>query len=146
MPEDTPLDAYSQIVIRVARSVGPHVAALAVRGPRGNGAGSAVVIQPDGLMLTNAHVVDGATGGIAAFADGTESKFTVIGADPLSDLAVVRSEYAPAENAQLGDADQLQVGQLVVAVGNPLGLSGSVTAGVVSALGRALPARSGGAT
>jgi S1-C subfamily serine protease len=146
MPEDTPLDAYSQIVTRVARTVGPHVVALAVRGSRGAGAGSAVLVQPDGLMLTNAHVIEGASGGTAAFADGTESHFAVIGADPLSDLAVVRADHAPEDNAELGDADQLQVGQLVVAVGNPLGLSGSVTAGVVSALGRALPARSGGTT
>lgn len=146
MADEAPLDAYSQIVTHVARTVGPHVAALAVRGARGGGAGSAVVVETDGLMLTNAHVVAGATGGTAAFPDGTESRFSVIGADPLSDLAVVRADDSPAEHAELGDADHLLVGQLVVAVGNPMGLSGSVTAGVVSALGRALPARSGGAT
>jgi len=142
----TELDAYSRIVTRVARTVGPHVAALSVRGRRGEGAGSAVVVDLAGLMLTNAHVVDGATGGRVAFADGSESRFSVIGADPLSDLAVARADEAPGDAAELGDADALQVGQLVVAVGNPLGLSGTVTAGVVSALGRSLPARSGGAT
>jgi S1-C subfamily serine protease len=146
MSDEAALDAYSQIVTRVARTVGPHVAALVVRGPRGGGAGSAVVVDTDGLMLTNAHVVAGASDGTAAFGDGTESRFSVIGADPLSDLAVVRADDSPGDHAQLGDADKLQVGQLVVAVGNPMGLSGSVTAGVVSALGRALPARSGGAT
>ncbi|SHN45814.1 S1C family serine protease [Cryptosporangium aurantiacum] len=142
----TELDAYSQIVTRVARTVGPHVAALAVRSRRGEGAGSAVVVDSDGLMLTNAHVVHGAESGRVAFADGSESRFSVIGADPLSDLAVARADDAPIDGIELGDADALQVGQLVVAVGNPLGLSGTVTAGVVSALGRSLPARSGGAT
>ncbi|MFG1924946.1 S1C family serine protease [Cryptosporangium sp. NPDC048952] len=140
------LDAYSQIVTRVARTVGPQVAALSVRSRRGEGAGSAVVVGGDGLMLTNAHVVAGADGGRVAFADGSETRFRVIGADPLSDLAVARADETPGDAAELGDADALQVGQLVVAVGNPLGLSGTVTAGVVSALGRSLPARSGGAT
>ncbi|MFI5959869.1 S1C family serine protease [Cryptosporangium sp. NPDC051539] len=142
----TELDAYSQIVTRVARTVGPHVAALAVRSRRGEGAGSAVVVGDDGLMLTNAHVVAGVTRGRAAFADGSESDFAVVGADPLSDLAVVRADTTTVAGVTLGDADALQVGQLVVAVGNPLGLSGTVTAGVVSALGRSLPARSGTAS
>ena len=142
----TELDAYSQIVTRVARTVGPQVAALSVRSRRGEGAGSAVVVDRDGLMLTNAHVVAGTDSGRVAFADGSETRFRVIGADPLSDLAVARADETPGDAAELGDADALQVGQLVVAVGNPLGLSGTVTAGVVSALGRSLPARSGGAT
>lgn len=135
---DPELDAYSRVVSSVAAAVTPHVASLRVR--RG-GAGSAVVFTADGCLLTNAHVVGRAPGGTAAFADGTESEFEVVGADPLSDLAVVRAEdKAPAV---LGDADRLVVGQLVVAVGNPLGLGGTVTAGVVSALGRSLPTRSG---
>ncbi|TQS40936.1 S1C family serine protease [Cryptosporangium phraense] len=142
----TELDAYSQIVTRVARTVGPHVAALAVRSRRGEGAGSAVLVDDDGLMLTNAHVVAGVTRGRVAFADGSESNFQVIGADPLSDLAVARADQADLGGIELGDADALQVGQLVVAVGNPLGLSGTVTAGVVSALGRSLPAQSGTAS
>jgi S1-C subfamily serine protease len=137
------LDAYSQVVTSVAARVLPSVAALAVRTPRGGGAGSGVVFTDDGFLLTNAHVVGGATAGTAAFADGTESDFDVIGADPLSDLAVVRARGGTPPAATLGDADTLVVGQLVVAVGNPLGLGGTVTAGVVSGLGRSLPTRSG---
>jgi S1-C subfamily serine protease len=137
------MDAYSRVVTTVARQVSPHVAALGVRGRRGYGAGSAVVFTADGFLLTNAHVVDGSIDGVAAFADGTESRFDLVGADALSDLAVIRARETPGGTVELGDADALAVGQLVVAVGNPLGLAGSVTAGVVSALGRSLPARSG---
>jgi S1-C subfamily serine protease len=137
------LDAYSRVVTTVAASLLPSVAALAVRTPRGGGAGSAVTFTDDGFLLTNAHVVAGATGGTASFADGTESRFDVVGADALSDLAVVRVHHAGAPAAPLGDADTLRIGQLVVAVGNPMGLAGSVTAGVVSGLGRSLPARDG---
>jgi S1-C subfamily serine protease len=138
------LDAYSQIVTRVAAEMTPHVAALSVTGPGGRGgAGSGVVFTADGLVLTNAHVVAGATGGRAVFSDGSEATVDVVGADPLSDLAVVRARSATPPPAVLGDAADLQVGQLVVAVGNPLGLAGSVTAGVVSALGRSLPTRNG---
>ena len=137
------LDAYSQIVTKVAAEVTPHVAALQVSGPGGRtGAGSAVVFD-DRLLLTNAHVVAGGTGGVAVFGDGSETTVDVVGADPLSDLAVVRARSATPPPAELGDAAELRVGQLVVAVGNPLGLAGSVTAGVVSALGRSLPTRDG---
>ncbi|MGH7761426.1 MAG: S1C family serine protease, partial [Candidatus Dormibacteraceae bacterium] len=107
--------------------------------------GSAVVFTSDGFLLTNAHVVGSAQSGTASFADGTSAPFTVVGADPLSDLAVLRTAGPTPPPAELGEADQLVVGQLVVAVGNPLGLAGSVTAGVVSALGRSLPTRSGAA-
>ncbi|QLQ40302.2 S1C family serine protease [Micromonospora robiginosa] len=141
--DDAALDAYSRVVTGVAAKVLPAVAALAVRTPRGAGAGSAVVIDPDGLLLTSAHVVQGASGGVAAFGDGTETRFRVVGADPLSDLAVLRAEEAGVPPVELGDADRLRIGQLVVAVGNPMGLAGSVTAGVVSGLGRSLPARDG---
>ncbi|MFI5935558.1 S1C family serine protease [Actinoplanes sp. NPDC051494] len=137
------LDAYSRVVTGVATSLLPSVAALSVRTPRGAGAGSAVTFTDDGLLLTNAHVVAGATGGTAEFADGTETRFDVVGADPLSDLAVVRVHSPGAAAAPLGDADRLRIGQLVVALGNPMGLAGSVTAGVVSGLGRSLPARDG---
>jgi len=140
---ESALDAYSRIVTRVAAEVTPHVAALQVSGPSGRaGAGSAVVFD-DRLLLTNAHVVAGATSGTAVFGDGTETVVDVVGADPLSDLAVVRARSAIPAPAELGDAAELKVGQLVVAVGNPLGLAGSVTAGVVSALGRSLPTRDG---
>jgi S1-C subfamily serine protease len=147
--DEAPLDAYSRIVTRVAAEMLPHVASLHVRGARGgrgyDGAGSAVVFTDDGFLLTNAHVVAGARSGVAAFADGTETPFDVVGSDPLSDLAVIRARSATPSAARLGDAETLRVGQLVVAVGNPLGLAGSVTAGVVSGLGRSLPTRSGNA-
>ncbi|CAM02766.1 S1-C subfamily serine protease [Saccharopolyspora erythraea NRRL 2338] len=137
------LDAYSRTVAAVASAITPKVASLHVPGERGDGSGSAVVFTSDGFLLTNAHVVGGARGGTAAFADGTTSPFAVTGSDPLSDLAVVRAEGPTPGPVRLGDSDGLVVGQLVVAVGNPLGLAGSVTAGVVSGLGRSLPARSG---
>jgi S1-C subfamily serine protease len=140
---EAPLDAYSRIVTSVAERVLPAVASLSVRTARGGGAGSGVVLAADGFLLTSAHVVAGAGGGEAGFSDGTSVRFDVVGADPLSDLAVLRARGAVPEPAELGDAAGLKVGQLVVAVGNPLGLVGSVTAGVVSALGRSLPTRSG---
>ena len=143
MDTEEALDAYSRVVTGVATSLLPSVAALSVRTPRGGGAGSAVTFTDDGFLLTNAHVVSGSNGGTAAFADGTESRFDLVGADPLSDLAVVRVHHPGAPAAPLGDADKLRIGQLVVAVGNPMGLAGSVTAGVVSGLGRSLPARDG---
>ncbi|MEV6633815.1 trypsin-like peptidase domain-containing protein [Actinoplanes sp. NPDC051470] len=142
MDTEEALDAYSRVVTGVATSLLPSVAALSVRTPRGGGAGSAVTFD-DGFLLTNAHVVSGSNGGTAAFADGTDSRFDLVGADPLSDLAVVRVHHPGAPAAPLGDADKLRIGQLVVAVGNPMGLAGSVTAGVVSGLGRSLPARDG---
>src|SRR5688500_5213611 len=106
-----------------------------------SGAGSAVALTPDGFLLTSAHVVGRARGGRATFDDGREERFEVVGRDPLSDLAVLRAEGQSLEAASLGTAERLRVGQLVVAIGNPHGLGGSVTAGVVSALGRSLPAR-----
>ena len=145
-----PLDTYSQIVSGVAERLTPKVASLRVpRGGEGQGGGygrgeslgSGVVFTGDGFLLTNAHVVGKSTGGTAEFSDGTSAPFRVVGADPLSDLAVLRANGPTPEPAALGEADTLKVGQLVVAVGNPLGLAGSVTAGVVSALGRSLPAR-----
>ena len=107
----------------------------------GESLGSGVVFTGDGFLLTNAHVVGKSTSGTASFSDGTSAPFRVVGADPLSDLAVLRANGPTPEPAELGEADKLVVGQLVVAVGNPLGLAGSVTAGVVSALGRSLPTR-----
>jgi S1-C subfamily serine protease len=111
------------------------------------GAGSGVVLTPDGFIVTSAHVLAGRSrAGRAAFTDGREFPFSIVGSDPLSDLAVVRTEGRDLQPATLGDAERLRVGQLVVAIGNPHGFAGSVTAGVVSALGRSLPARSGPAT
>jgi S1-C subfamily serine protease len=145
------LDAYSRVVTSVAEGLIPSVGSLRVTrrvrgGMRAEGAGSAVVITPDGFLLTSAHVVSGSDGGSASFVDGRELDWHVVGADALSDLAVVRVTASDLPAATLGDADTLRVGQLVVAVGNPLGLAGSVTAGVVSALGRGLPTRAGSAT
>jgi S1-C subfamily serine protease len=148
MSSGSELDAYSQIVAGVAAGLTPRVASLRVPQEGGRGAqsqGSAVVFTPDGFLLTNAHVVGSASRGSALFSDGTTVPFTVVGADPLSDLAVARAHGVTPEPAELGEADDLVVGQLVVAVGSPLGLAGSVTAGVVSALGRSLPTRSGSA-
>jgi S1-C subfamily serine protease len=142
-PELAALDAYSRVVTTVAATVLPSVAALAVRTRRGEGAGSGVVFTKDGFMLTSAHVVEGTNGGTATFSDGSEARFDVVGADPLSDLAVLRTLAASAPPVELGDADKLRIGQLVVAIGNPMGLAGSVTAGVVSGLGRSIPARDG---
>ena len=137
------LDAYSAAVTAVVQRVLPSVASLRVRSGRGGGSGSASVITADGFLLTSAHVVDGATSATAAFADGTESTVDVVGRDAFSDLAVLRARGGVPSPVTMGNAGQLQVGQLVVAVGNPLGLAGSVTAGIVSALGRSLPTRQG---
>ena len=145
------LDAYSRTVSGVAERLAPSVANLRVtratrRGRMAAGAGSGVVLTPDGFVLTSAHVIAGrGRQGRAAFVDGRELSFSIVGADALSDLAVVRTEANDLAPATLGDAERLRVGQLVVAIGNPHGFAGSVTAGVVSALGRSLPARAGGA-
>jgi S1-C subfamily serine protease len=142
------LDAYSTVVTRVAERLSPAVANLRVakQTPSGavhGGAGSGVVITPDGFLLTSAHVVEGAAFGEAAFPDGEEVRFEIVGADPLSDLALLRLGEAPPAWAELGAAERLRVGQLVVAIGNPYGFASSVTAGVVSALGRSLPTAAG---
>ena len=148
-PSDTDaLDAYSRAVVAVSERLLPSVASLRVlrQVPGGrvpHGAGSGVVVTADGFLLTSAHVVERSAGGTATFADGRELSFDVVGSDALSDLAVVRAMADGLEPASLGDADALRVGQLVVAVGNPLGFGGSVSAGVVSALGRSMPTRSG---
>jgi len=147
--EDEALDAYSAGVSAAAARLIPSVASLRVErrtGGWGGGAGSGVAFTPDGFIVTNAHVVAGADRGTATFVDGDEVPFEVVGRDPLSDLAVVRASSGRLTPAPFGDAARLRVGQLVVAVGNPLGFSGSVTAGVVSALGRSLAARDGAAS
>ncbi|MHC6592384.1 S1C family serine protease [Arthrobacter sp. C152] len=146
---DEVLDAYSQTVMRVAAAVTPHVAAIEMTAGRRNGrmrvgAGSAVLFTEDGYLLTNSHVVAGTREGHAVFADGSRMELELVGADPLSDLAVVHGSRPKVAPAEFGAAETLRVGQLVVAVGNPLGLAGSVTAGVVSGLGRAIPVWSGG--
>ena len=147
LPDAEALDAYSRTVTTVADRLGPSVANLQVerrtRRGRAEGGGSAVTITPDGFLLSSAHVVESTDGrGRASFPDGRSFRAEVAGTDPLSDLAVLRADAGDLVAAELGDADLLQVGQLVVAIGSPLGFHGSVTAGVVSALGRALPTRS----
>jgi S1-C subfamily serine protease len=146
--EEEALDAYSQVVTSVAERVLPSVASLRISrriygGRQAQGSGSAVAITPDGFLVTSAHVVEGVDRGRASMTDGRELRFEVVGRDPLSDLAVIRTGGADLEPVSLGNADRLRVGQLVVAVGNPMGLAGSVTAGVVSALGRSFPTSDG---
>ncbi len=146
---EDPLDAYSRVVSGVAAALAPSVLSLLVeRRSRGGGrspagSGSAWVLTADGYLVTSAHVVHGAAGGVAHVPDGRQLPFEVVGEDVLSDLAVVRAGGGDLVAAAVGDADRLRVGELVVAIGNPHGLAGSVTAGVVSALGRSLPTRSG---
>ncbi|HEX2196865.1 MAG TPA: trypsin-like peptidase domain-containing protein [Actinomycetota bacterium] len=149
MSDEAALDAYSSIVTSIAERLAPSVANLAVYrkvrgGRRMSGTGSGVVITADGFVLTSAHVVGGSDGGNASFADGRETFFEIVGCDPLSDLAVVRAQGDGFSPAELGDAAKLKVGQLVVAIGNPLGFGGTVTAGVVSALGRSFVTQSNG--
>jgi S1-C subfamily serine protease len=147
--EEEALDAYSAAVSTAAAALIPSVASLRVdrrTGGWGGGSGSAVAFKPDGFLVTNAHVVAGAERGTATFVDGDELGFEVVGRDPLSDLAVVRTSGSDLIAAPFGDAARLRVGQLVVAIGNPMGFAGSVTAGVVSALGRSLAARDGQAS
>ena len=146
--EDEALDAYSTVITRVAEQLTPSVANVRVtrrvwQGQAADGGGSGVVITPDGFILTSAHVMAGTERGSASFVDGREFGIETAGTDPLSDLAVVRASASGLIPAPLGDASRLRVGQLVVAIGNPLGFAGSVTAGVVSALGRSLPTRAG---
>ncbi len=146
--EHDALDAYSRVVTTVAEALLPRVAAIRVspRGRSGEAAGSAVVLTAEGHLLTNAHVVGSADTGEATFADGSSARLEIVGRDPLADLAVVRADRPVVEPPVYRDVDDLRIGSLVVAVGNPLGMAGSVTAGVVSGLGRALPVRTRNAT
>src|SRR5437016_105135 len=141
------LDAYSRAVINVVDMVGPAVVNISVgrTTPRGeqNGAGSGVVIAPDGYILTNSHVVHGASRLTIAFTDGSTRAATVVGTDPPTDLAVIRTYDSGLAYATLGDSANVRVGQLVIAMGNPLGFESSVSTGVVSARGRAMRSQDG---
>jgi S1-C subfamily serine protease len=150
-PDDLALDAYSEAVINVAKRLLPSVVSIRVeieagREGRRGGGGSAIALTTDGFLLTSAHVVEGARSSTVEIATGEEVRAEVIGSDRHSDLAVVRCEAADLSPAILGDAARLRVGQLVVAVGSPLGYSGSLSAGVISALGRSLPTGRGAGT
>ena len=136
-------DAYSTVVVRVAAELGPSVASVFVRTSHGVGVGSASVLTGDGFLLTSAHVVHGVDAARIAFADGTETDADLVGRDSLSDLAVLRARGPVPPPVSLGDASDLRVGQLVIALGNPHGLAGSVSAGIISALGRSLPTVAG---
>jgi S1-C subfamily serine protease len=137
--ETEALDAYSRVIVSASERLLPSVAHL--RSDRGSGSG--VVISSDGFLVTSAHVVDRARRVRTSFVDGSEYRAEVVGSDPFSDIAVLRASADELVAAELGDAESLRVGQLVVAVGNPRGFEASVTAGVVSALGRSLPTRAG---
>ena len=147
--DDEALDAYSKVVSAVAEALLPRVAAIRVRrrGRPDQGSGSAVEITAEGQLLTTAHVVGSGDAGVATFPDGSTANLAVVGRDPLADLALVRADRTVVvDPPTYRDVDGLKIGSLVVAVGNPLGMAGSVTAGIVSGLGRALPVRTRNAT
>jgi S1-C subfamily serine protease len=143
------LDAYSRAVITVVDTVGPAVVGIAVRKsanahtPEQQGAGSGVIIAPDGYILTNDHVVQGADAISVSLQDGGSIEATPVGTDPATDLAVLRANGSALPYATLGNSAALKAGQLVIAIGNPLGFQSTVSTGVVSALGRALRSQEG---
>ena len=147
--DEDPLDAYSRAVVGVVEKVGPAVVAIRVRSNtrsphmRGEGTGSGVIIASDGFVLTNAHVVEQASEVEVGLTDGRMLVAQIVGSDPATDLAVVRTSASGLPTASLGSSDSLRVGQLVIAIGNPLGFQSTVSTGVISALGRALRSQTG---
>jgi S1-C subfamily serine protease len=136
--ESEALDAFSRVIIRVAEELRPAVVNLRGTRGRGEGSGSGILYTPDGFLLTNHHVVNGQRRVRVRLNDGRELSGRVVGADPWTDLAVVQADASDLRYARFGDSAQLRVGQLVVAIGSPFGFDSTVTAGVVSALGRTL--------
>jgi S1-C subfamily serine protease len=145
------LDAYSRAVVKVVKKVGPAVVAIGIKksesprrfGSESDGSGSGMIIAPDGFVLTNDHVVENTRSVEVTFTDGHTYAAEIIGTDPATDLAVVRVSGGRFPVVELGDSDSLSVGQLAIAIGNPLGFQSTVSAGVISALGRVLRSRSG---
>ncbi len=149
--EDEALDAYSRLVVSVAEKMNPSVVAISVAKGKGrhdsaaelNGSGSGVIIAPDGFILTNSHVVHQAQRIVVGLQGSETLDGELVGEDPATDLAVVRVNASGLPAAFLGDSERLRAGQLVIAIGHPLGLRATVTAGVISALGRSLRSQSG---
>jgi S1-C subfamily serine protease len=145
------LDAYSRAVVNVVKKVGPAVVAIGIKktesprrfGGESDGSGSGMIIAPDGFVLTNDHVVENTKSVEVTFTDGHTFGAEIIGTDPATDIAVVRVSGGRFPTVELGDSESLSVGQLAIAIGNPLGFQSTVSAGVISALGRALRSRSG---
>jgi S1-C subfamily serine protease len=137
------LDAYSQTVVKAVERVGPAVAHLEVQFGQRRGTGSGFAFTPDGLLLTNSHVVHGARRIQATFADGTSREADPVGDDPHTDTAVIRIGAGSLPSVQFGSSRAVRVGQLAIAIGNPYGFQHTVTAGVVSALGRSLRTQTG---
>ena len=145
LPDAELFDAYSHAVMEAVRRAGPAVVHIAAEGKKGRpaGSGSGFLIAPDGFVLTNSHVIHGAKKLHVQTSDGRVTRAEVIGDDPDTDLAVIRIDLPDLPHITFADAEQVRIGQIAIAIGNPLGFANTVTAGIVSATGRTFPARTG---